>query len=122
MSSANASIFEPKLSNNGQLHFELTLRDSAGQPIAGRDVRVSLDGDGSLAPRRSVKDVVRETNAEGSARVTWYRSSIFGRDVHATLSVETDLDAALTLTRLEREQVQTGPRTVWAPERHSWQK
>ena len=122
MSSANASINEPKLSNNGQLHFELSLRDAAGQPVAGHDVRVSLDGDGSLVPNRSVKEIVRETNAEGSARFTWYRSGIYGRDAVATVTVSTDLDATLNLVQLDREQVVTGPRTGWSTEKRNWQK
>jgi len=118
---SSVSISEAKLSNVGQLHFELRLTSSAGAPLAGSDLRVILDGDGSLAPTRDVKEVVRETNADGAARVTWYRRSIFGRDVHATLSVASELtDALVSLQQLSPDQVQTGPRTVWSPERHTF--
>ena len=121
MTSASALISEPKLSNVGQLHFELKLTSAAGAPVAGADLRVSLEGDGSLAPSRDVKEIVRETNADGAARVTWYRRSIFGRDVKATLSVASDNpDAEVSLVQLNRDQVQTGPRTVWSPERHTF--
>jgi len=109
------------MSNAGQLHFELKLTFSSGEPIAGEDVRVNLDGDGSLAPRFSAKEVVRETGADGAARVTWHRAGIFGRDARATLTVTCDrADTVLTLQALAPDQVVTGPRTSWVTERHTF--
>jgi hypothetical protein len=109
------------MSNAGQLHFELKLTSSSGEPIAGEDVRVNLDGDGSLAPRFSAKEVVRETGADGAARVTWHRAGIFGRDARATLTVTCDRDdTVLTLQALTPDQVVTGPRTSWVTERHTF--
>ena len=120
MSSSSATIAEAKLSNVGQLHFEFTLTSNAGEPIAGEDVRVNLEGDGSLAPRFSAKEVVRETDASGTARVTWYRAGIYGRDAKATLTVTFERDGSvLTLEGLSPEQVNAGPRTSWVPDRRS---
>jgi hypothetical protein len=123
MSSATASITEAKSSNVGQLHFELRLTGTDGAPAAGRDVPVRLEGDGSLAPRFDAKQIVRETNADGVARFTWFRRGIFGRDVQAQIEVISPLpDGTITLKNLTREEVPAAPRTGWAPETPPWKR
>jgi hypothetical protein len=71
-----------------RLHFRLLVTSSSGEPLAGEEVKVRLEGDGSLQPRHDAKDLPRETGPDGSAEVTWYRRSIFGRNLKATISVE----------------------------------
>jgi hypothetical protein len=123
MSDATAPIAEAKSSNVGQLTFEVKLTTADGSSIAGQDVRVSLEGDGSLAPRFDAKEVVRETNAEGVARATWYRRGIFGRDVKAQISATSPIpDSVVTLRSLSREEAPAAPRTGWAPETPLWKR
>src|SRR5688572_22842483 len=101
MSTASASIFEPKEANRSQIYFEATLRKADGQPLAGEDVIFQLDGQGSLSPGMSARELARETDEQGKARMTWYRRGIFGRDVNATLSVVCDIpDSSITLDEL----------------------
>jgi hypothetical protein len=112
-SSVSASIYEPADSAVTRYGFKLTLRGADGQPVPGQDLTVTLVGDGSLAPGFSAKEVKRETDAQGSAVVTWYRRSIFGRDVKATLSIEVPRpDWTLTLENVDPHD--HGPRISYA--------
>ena len=109
MSSASVSVHEAATSPNTRLAFELSLKDAGGRPVSGREVVVTLEGDGSLAPGFSSKEVRRETDEAGKATVTWYRRSIFGRDVRATLSVAApggDMEVSLD----PLEATDTGPK------------
>jgi hypothetical protein len=70
------------------MSFKLVVKQPDGTALSGEECTVTLEGDGSLAPRHDSKRILRTTNAEGTAEVTWYRRGIYGRDVRATLSVE----------------------------------
>jgi hypothetical protein len=84
-----------------RLHFKASVTRS-GQPATAEEVKVTLVGDGSLQPGHDAKQLVRETDASGVASVTWYRRSIFGRDIKATLTVESShSDCAVTLEPVE---------------------
>ena len=71
-----------------RLIFRVSLHSSTGEAANGEEVRVRLEGDGSLQPRHDAKELPREMGPDGSAEVTWYRRSIFGRNLRATISVE----------------------------------
>jgi hypothetical protein len=88
VSSASIPIFTENGSNTVRTSFKLTARKLDGSPLTGEECTITLEGDGSLAPRHDSKRILRTTNAEGAAEVIWYRRGIYGRDVHATLSVE----------------------------------
>jgi hypothetical protein len=114
---ASLSIFEAMTSNVSQLHFEATLTGSDGQPVTGEDVIFRVEGDGSFSSKLDSKEVARETNAEGRARVTWYRRSIFNRDVKATLSAAPAREGLeVSLQQLGQDAVNLGPRTSWTPQ------
>src|SRR5438477_10945326 len=89
-STASVEIFEPITSGVGRHAYVLTLRDESGQPIAGAEVSVRMEGSGSLQPTFSSYELRRETDQSGTARFTWYRRSIYGRDVRATVTVSID--------------------------------
>jgi hypothetical protein len=97
--------------------YKVTLKDAGGQPLAGKDVVLAVDGDGSLQQGFNAKQIVRETNANGEIAFSWFRRSIFGRDVKATVSAEPkDLpDALITLEPTELQKVETSYRTKTWP-------
>jgi hypothetical protein len=113
--STEASISEPREANRSQIHFEVTALSAGGEPLATVYVVFRLQGQGSLAPGNYAGQVSRETDAQGKARATWYRRGIFGREVHATLSVTCERSDC-TLTLEELGAVDLGPRTSWIPE------
>jgi hypothetical protein len=86
--SASASISVDAGEPTVRLIFRLTLTGAGGAPVAGEEVVFRVEGDGSLQPRHDAKDLRRVTDASGQAEITWYRRSIFGRHVRATLSVD----------------------------------
>ena len=86
-STASVEIFEPITSGVGRHAYVLTLIGADGQPLAGQEVSIRMDGSGSLAPSFSSYEIRRETDAAGQARFTWYRRSIYGRDVRAKVAV-----------------------------------
>lgn len=88
MSSAGIPIFTENGSNTVRMSFRFSVKQPDGSPVAGEECTVTLAGDGSLAPRHDSKRILRMTNPEGVAEVIWYRRGIYGRDVHATLNVE----------------------------------
>jgi hypothetical protein len=90
--STSIPIFTESGSNTVRMSFKLSARKPDGSPLTGEECTVTLEGDGSLAPRHDSKRILRTTNAEGSAEVVWYRRGIYGRDVHATLSVESPVE------------------------------
>jgi hypothetical protein len=88
-----------------RLHFKASVTRS-GRPATAEDVKVTLVGDGSLQPGHDAKQLVRETDASGVASVTWYRRSIFGRDIKATLTVESShSDSSVMLEPVEAPPV-----------------
>ena len=111
--SASAEIFIQAQEPKARFDYLLTLRDADGQILAGKDVLISIEGDGSLQPSHNAKDLVRETNAEGQVKFQWFRRGIFGRDVNAILNVEgRDLpDSVVTLESTEPEYSTTSFRT-----------
>ena len=107
MASASTQILAENSSNVGRLTFRFTLHNPDGSAVAGEECEVTLEGDGSLAPRHDSKRILRTTNAEGSAEVVWYRRGIWGRDAHATLSVGSSVDdAAISIEEIISAVVQ----------------
>ena len=92
MSSASIPIFTENGSNTVRMSFRFSVKASDGSPVTGEECTVTLEGDGSLAPRHDSKRILRMTNSEGSSEVIWYRRGIYGRDVHATLNVESPVE------------------------------
>jgi hypothetical protein len=88
VSSVSASFSVEPSAPTVRLTYRATVRKSDGSPLSGAEVTFTLDGDGSLQPSHHAKSLIRETDAGGAAEVTWFRRSIFGRPLHATLSVE----------------------------------
>ncbi len=111
--SASAEIFIEAREPKARFDYLLTLRDAAGQILPGKDVSISIEGDGSLQPSHNAKDLMRETNAEGQAKFQWFRRGIYGRDVKAILNVEgRDLpDSVVTLESTEAEYSTTSFQT-----------
>jgi hypothetical protein len=71
------------------MYFRITAHNADGTPLTGVELRVTLEGYGSFQHNFDSKSVVREPNPDGVADVTWYRRSIFGRDIHGTITVTT---------------------------------
>lgn len=115
--SASAEIFIESQDPKSRFDYLLTLRDAAGEALAGKDVVITCEGDGSLQPNHNAKQLVRETNAEGQVKFQWFRRSIFGRDVKALVIVEgRDLpDSVVTLESTEPEYSSTSYRTKVYP-------
>jgi len=97
MTSASILINEAANSPVARLHYSLELRGPSGEPLVGKEIVVGLEGSGSLSPAFDSKQVKRETDASGSARVTWYRRAIYGRDLKATLSASSDAEGSIAL-------------------------
>src|SRR5688500_12233448 len=113
MSTASTQIFTDKSSNVGRMYFRIAVRKADGSPLTGVELRVTLEGDGSLQPNFDSKSVVRVPDVEGNAEVTWYRRSIFGRNIKGTLTV-TSPDANSNLV-LEETEAPAEVRTEWSP-------
>jgi hypothetical protein len=97
VATASTPIFTEAGSNTVRMTFHFIARKPDGEPLADEECPVTLEGDGSFAPRHDAKTVLRTTNAEGVGEVIWYRRGIYGRDVHATLTVETPDDGSVTI-------------------------
>jgi hypothetical protein len=91
---ASIPIFTENGSNTVRMSFRFTVKQADGSPLAGEECTVTLEGDGSLAPRHDSKRIYRTTNSEGGSEAIWYRRGIYGRDVHATLTVESPADGS----------------------------
>jgi hypothetical protein len=86
-------IFTEQSSNIVRMSFKLHARKADGSPLAGEECTVTLEGDGSLAPRHDSKRIFRTSNSDGAAEVIWYRRGIY-RDIHATLSIESPTEGS----------------------------
>ena len=115
--SASAEIFIESQEPKARFDYLLTLRDANGNIIAGKDVLITCEGDGSLQSAHNAKELVRETDAEGQVKFQWFRRGIFGRDVKAIVTVEgRDLpDSVVTLESVEPEYSSTSYRTKIYP-------
>ena len=100
MSTVSLPIFTDRSSNVGRMYFRITARKADGSPLTGVELRIMLEGDGSFQYNFDSKSVIRVPDADGYAEVTWYRRSIFGRDIKGTLTV-TSPEAGSTV-RLEQ--------------------
>ena len=101
MPSTSIPIFTENGSNTVRMSFKFYARKPDGSPVTGEECTITLEGDGSLAPRHDSKRILRTTNSEGAAEVIWYRRGIYGRDVHATLSIESPVeDSSVTIEQL----------------------
>lgn len=87
MSTASIPIFTENGSNTVRMSFKLVAKKPDGSALTGEECTITLEGDGSLAPRHDSKRILRTTNSDGAAEVIWYRRGIYGRDVHAILAV-----------------------------------
>ena len=102
MSTVSIPIFTDKSSNLGRMHFRITARSADGSPLTGVELRLTLEGDGSFQPNFDSKSVIRVPDERGNAEVTWYRRSIFGRDIKGTLTVTSPEAASMvTLEQIE---------------------
>ncbi len=79
-------IDEPANAAAGRLAFKLRLTDAKDAPLAGREVNVELQGDGSFAINFSSKEIKRLTDEAGEAVVVWFSRGIFGRKVRGKIS------------------------------------
>jgi hypothetical protein len=121
MSSAEVTIAEAAASPNARLYWRIVLKSASGEPAAGVELKASLVGDGSLAPQFDSKEVVRTTDEDGMAHVTWYRRNIWGRPVKATLSVTAPDEGSVTLEAMSEPPADMqGPRTGWTLQRRRW--
>jgi hypothetical protein len=124
--SASAGILIDSADPKSRLDFKVTLRDASGQPLAGKDIVLRIEGDGSLQPGHDAKQIVRETNARGEVTFSWFRRSIFGRDVKAEVSAEprdlpdaevilesTEIQTATTSYRTKTWPLKVGGRNIW---------
>jgi hypothetical protein len=108
------------VSNTVRRYYDVLVKSPAGEPLEGVQLKVTLRGDGSLSPTFDSKEILRHTDADGVAHVTWFRRNIWGRNVKCVLAVEaTDADGAgIALEqRDEPPPEETGPRTGWTPTR-----
>jgi hypothetical protein len=86
--SASIEIFEPAAGGGGRHSYVVSVRDATnGNPAAREELRVTLEGGGSLAPSFPSDQIHRETDPSGETRFTWYRRSVYDRDIRATLTV-----------------------------------
>ena len=122
MSNANDSIAEPMTSSVVRRYYDVIVKSPTGQPLAGAALKVTLQGDGSLAPGFDSKEIARQTDEGGVAHVTWFRRNIWGRNVKATLSAEVEGAEALIVLeqRDEAPPEEAGPRTTWTPSRRKY--
>lgn len=112
--SASVGILVESTDPRSRFNYKLTLKAADGKPLARHDVVLRVEGDGSLQTTHDAKQIVRETDAAGEITFAWFRRSIFGRDVKATVSAEaSDLAGAeVTLEPAEAEKmVNTSYRT-----------
>jgi hypothetical protein len=87
-SSASIEILEPATGGAGRHSYVVTVIAASGGPApAGEELMVTLEGGGSLAPTFPSNQIRRETDTSGQARFTWYRRSIYDRDIQARLVV-----------------------------------
>jgi hypothetical protein len=87
MNQASVSISEAIDSNVGRKAYKVQVKGADGSPLAGAEVLVTLDGDGSLAAQHSTKEIRRNADASGSTIIEWHRRAIFLRGVKAELHV-----------------------------------
>ena len=83
-------IAEAVSADDTKLAFKLRLTDAKGAPLAGREVSVELQGDGSFAINFSAKEIKRLTDEAGEAVVVWFRRGIYGRKLRGTISGSPD--------------------------------
>ena len=91
-STASFIIEEPQASAVARRSFALRLTTSAGEPVAGVEVPIGLEGDGSFATGFSSKEIKRTTGADGSAGFPWHRRGIYGRNVRGVISISAPAD------------------------------
>ena len=102
MSTASIPLFTDKSSNLSRMYYRIAVRKLDGSPLTGVELRVTLEGDGSFQPNFDSKSVVRVPDAAGNADVTWYRRSIFGRDIKGKVSVTSpDATSSVTVQQVE---------------------
>jgi hypothetical protein len=85
--STSLPIFEAMTSGVTELHFDVTLTTSDGQPAADEGIFARVYGDGSFASGFDNKAIERESDAQGRIRLTWYRRNIVDRDAKADITV-----------------------------------
>ncbi len=107
-------IAEPTNTAANRLAFKLRLTDSKGAPLAGREVNVEIVGDGSFAINFSSKEIKRQTDEAGEAKVVWFRRGIYGRKVRGTISGRPN-DGEGTIA-WEPTEDEMGTMMSWTPE------
>ena len=116
------AIAEPMQSTRVRIYWQITLKSASGEPVADTELRVTLVGDGSLAPQFDSKEVVRRTDENGVCNVTWFRRNIWTRMAKATMTiVPPDESLSAELEELaEAPQEMVGPKMEWTPQRRRW--
>jgi hypothetical protein len=101
-------IVEAKTSNVARRAFAVRVLKADGSPAAGQTLEVTLAGPGSLAYAFSAKDQRKETDANGTTKIDWYRKGIFDRDIKATISASASVeDADLSYVEVNPETANT---------------
>jgi hypothetical protein len=108
-------------SNAVRRYYDVIVKSASGEAVAGEALKVTLVGDGSLAPGFDSKEIARQTDEDGVAHVTWFRRNIWSRNVKCTLSIEASSDATISFEqRDEAPPEETGPRMSWTPSRRKF--
>jgi hypothetical protein len=107
-STATFIIEEPQASAVGKRSFALRITTADGAPVAGVEVIIGLEGDGSFAQGFSSKEIKRTTGADGSASFAWHRRGIYGRNVRGILSIAAPTDGqSVEIIEVEEETSET---------------
>ena len=101
-------IVEAKSSNVARRAFAIRVLKADGSPAAGQTVEITLEGPGSLAYAFSAKDQRKETDANGTFKIDWFRKGIFDRDIKATITASSsDEGADVSYVEVEPETADT---------------
>jgi hypothetical protein len=95
-------------------YYKLVLKDAGGSPLAGKDVVITVEGDGSFAHNFLSNEIHRETDENGEAQFTWFRRSVYLRTARAKVTATYASDASLTIAELE--EAPPGVSISWKPD------
>ncbi len=100
---ASVAIALETTSPISKITYAIEARDGDGKPVAGQDVSLTIEGDGSFAANFPAKELTRTTDENGTAQATWFRSGIYLRRVKATVAVTLPVAGTVTLTEVDDE-------------------
>jgi hypothetical protein len=111
---ASVQIEEPPSSTVSRHYYKLVLKDAAGSPLAGKDIVITVEGDGSFAHNFLSNEIRRETDDNGEAQFTWFRRSVYLRTARARVTASYAGEGSLTLEELE--EAPPGVSISWKPD------